>query len=307
MDFEKRTFSNIFEVIMLSMTCFGYASQKTDFGYLEVSIKSVNGRFLELRTHLPAEFYKYETDLKKKVSTVFQRGTVSVYVNRKKDHKHAKANVIVREDLAKSFLKSIDQLSKNLKIPNNVSFDRILQLPQVFVVEEDSSVTKSEEKILFKLLSEALLKAKVEKVREGTALKKDILGHLSTLKNLLKNTRQVSIKHHKNLKSLMDIKVQKVDSVTDVVDQRLAQNIVDQMERSDIAEEITRFSEHIRSIEKLIHVDKYVGKKLEFYTQELLREMNTIGSKSQIVKITENVVESKSLIEKIREQIQNVE
>jgi uncharacterized protein (TIGR00255 family) len=81
------------------MTCFGYASQKTDFGYLEVSIKSVNGRYLELRSHLPAEFYKYETDLKKKVSVIFQRGTVSVYVNRKKDHKQAKANVVVREDL----------------------------------------------------------------------------------------------------------------------------------------------------------------------------------------------------------------
>lgn len=292
---------------MLSMTCFGYASQRTDYGYLEVSIKSVNGRFLEQRSHLPTEFYKFEAEIKKRVSAVFQRGTVSVYVNRKKDYKLSKAHVVVREDLARAFLKSIDQLSKNLKIQNNVSFDRILQLPQVFVVEDDTSVSKTEEKVLFQLLKTALARAKKEKIREGLALKKDILSHLKVLQTLLKSTKSVAFKHHQNLKSLMDIKVQKVDSVTDTVDQRLAQNIVDQMERSDIAEEITRFAEHIRSIEKLVKTEKYVGKKLEFYTQELLREMNTIGSKSQLVKITENVVESKSLIEKIREQIQNVE
>jgi uncharacterized protein (TIGR00255 family) len=289
------------------MTCFGYASQKTDYGYLEVSVKSVNGRFLEQRSHLPTEFYKFEAEIKKRVSAVFQRGTVTVYVNRKKDHKLAKANVVVREDLARAFLKSIDQLSKNLKIQNNVSIDRILQLPQVFVLEDDTSVSKIEEKVLFQLLKTALSRAKKEKIREGVALKKDILSHLKVLKALLKSTKAVAHKHHQNLKSLMDIKVQKVDSVTDTVDQRLAQNIVDQMERSDITEEITRFAEHVRSIEKLVKTEKYVGKKLEFYTQELLREMNTIGSKSQLVKITENVVESKSLIEKIREQIQNVE
>ncbi len=293
---------------MLSMTCFGYASQKTDYGYLEVSIKSVNGRFLELRTHLAPELYKFESDIKKKVSDVFERGTVSVYVNRKKDHRSTKANVIVREDLARKFLKSIDDLSKKLKIKNNVGLERILQLPQVFVVEEDATVSKKEEKILFLLLAKALKSAQTEKVREGLALKKDILGYLHGLKTILADTKQISFKHHKKLKSLLDIKVHKVDAtLNENVDQRLAQSIVDQMERSDIAEEVTRFSEHIRSLEKLIQVEKYLGKKLEFYTQELLREMNTIGSKSQMVKITENVVESKSLIEKIREQIQNVE
>lgn len=291
---------------MLSMTCFGYSSKKTDFGYLEVSIKSVNGRFLELRTHLPTEFYRFEAELKKVISGYFQRGTVSVYITRKKDSEQSKAKVIVREDLARKFLKSIDELSRKLNVSNDITLERILQMPQVLVVEEETTASKSEERVLFQLLEDALKKAEKEKVREGLALKKDILSHLKFLKTLLKEIKSISLNHHKKLKSLIQINAQGV-SGTEPSDQRLAQNIVDQLEKSDVSEEILRFSEHIRSIEKLILSEVYVGKKLDFYTQELLREMNTIGSKSQLVKITENVVESKSAIEKIREQIQNVE
>ena len=89
--------------------------------------------------------------------------------------------------------------------------------------------------------------------------------------------------------------------------QRLAQEIVIQLEKADINEEITRLNEHLKNFEKIIDLESVEGNKLDFYTQELLREVNTIGSKSQVVGITESIVESKTLIERIREQVQNIE
>lgn len=292
---------------MKSMTCYGYASQKTDFGLIEVSIKSVNGRFLEIRTNLPSEYLKLENDIKKRSSPILRRGSVSVFISRKKDPLKEHIQVSVKKDLAKKWTKAFDELSKELKIKSEVSMDTIAHIPNLFVINEDVVVTPKEVKTLNTLLEKALQSCLKEKTREGEALQKEVLGYLEALDKNLKIIRDHATKQIQTLKKQHADKSKVLKGDDLVSDQRLAQEIVSQMDRMDISEEIFRFKEHLKSIKKLIGSKDLIGKKLDFYTQELLREMNTIGSKSQMFKITQSVVDSKSIIERIREQSQNIE
>lgn len=292
---------------MKSMTCYGYATHKTNFGTIEVSIKSVNGRFLEIRTNLPPEYLKFENELKKRGSKILRRGSISIFVNRKKDPLKSFADVNVRKDLAKKWMKAFHEVSRELKIKSPVSIDTLSQIPGLFVVNEDVDVSPQEIKILMGLMDKALQGCLKEKTREGEALQKEVFGYLETLDKNLKVIKDHATKQIQALKKQHadKSKVLKGDDIAS--DQRLAQEIVSQMDRMDISEEIFRFKEHLKSIKKLLSSKDLIGKKLDFYTQELLREMNTIGSKSQMFKITQSVVDSKSVIERIREQSQNIE
>ncbi len=292
---------------MKSMTCYGYAAQKTDFGQIEVSIKSVNGRFLEVRTNLPSEYIKHENEIKKRAASTLRRGSISIYVNRKKDPLKESGQVIVKKDLAKKWLKAFKELSNELKIETSVSTETLANIPNLFVVNDEVPVTAKEVKLLIRLVDNALKSCVLEKRREGEALRKELTSYLDALTKNLKVIKDHSDKQFKGLKKHHSDKSKVIKTDDILSDQRLAQEIVTQMDRLDISEEIFRFKEHIKSIKKLIGSKELIGKKLDFYTQELLREMNTIGSKSQMFKITQSVVDSKSVIERIREQSQNIE
>lgn len=289
------------------MTCYGYASQKTDFGLIEVSIKSVNGRFLEIRTNLPSEYLKLENDIKKRSTNILRRGSVSIFIGRKKDPLKENAQVSVKKDLARNWMKAFHDLSQELKIKSSVSMDTIAQIPNLFVINEDVAVTPKEIKTLNVLIDLALQSCLKEKTREGEGLQKEVFGYLDALSRNLKVIQAHATKQIQTLKKQHSDKSKVLKSDDIVSDQRLAQEIISQMDRMDISEEIFRFKEHLKSIKKLISSKDLIGKKLDFYTQELLREMNTIGSKSQMFKITQSVVDSKSIIERIREQSQNIE
>jgi len=291
---------------MKSMTCYGFASQKVEFGQIEVSIKSINGRYLEVRTNLPPEYLKFENEIRKRVSQFFHRGTVTLFINRKKDPSYSKAKVSLKKDFAKKWHKAFQELSKELGLPLTPTFEAMVQIPNLFAVEEDFSLQAKEEKIIYSLLNKAIKDSMKEKLREGNALRKEIGGCLLQLN---KQTELISVCAAEQLEKYKKDLESSVSDVEDlaVPDQRLAQEVSAQIDRMDISEEIFRLREHLKAVKKLISAQSQVGKKLDFYTQELLREINTIGSKSQTFKITQSVVESKTIIEKIREQSQNIE
>jgi uncharacterized protein (TIGR00255 family) len=291
---------------MKSMTCYGYASTQVEFGQLDVSLKSVNGRYLEVRTNMPPEYLKFENEIKKVVSKFFKRGTITLFINRKKDPSFSKAKVVLKKDFAKKWHKAFIELSKELGLPMTPTFENMVQIPNLFAVEEDFSVQGKEEGLIFRLLEKAIKDCMAEKKREGQALQKEIDNYLHELGKNIVVISKFSEEQLVQLKK--DLKNQIVD-VEDLSapDQRLAQEISSQIDRVDISEEIFRLKEHLKMVKKLISKDDQIGKKLDFYTQELLREVNTIGSKSQMFKITQSVVDCKTIIEKIREQSQNIE
>ena len=192
-----------------------------------------------------------------------------------------------------------------------IRLDHISKQPDVIQVEEADVLTSQEVGLLKKVFDLVLKKFDTERLREGVALKKDLEKNLKELhKNIMKASKlrdEANRLLQERLESKIKSRLPKEVAGMPIDPQRISQEVVIQLEKADINEEITRLTEHIKNFDKLIALPVVEGKKLDFYTQELLREVNTIGSKSQVAGITEAVVEAKTLIERIREQVQNIE
>jgi len=293
------------------MTGFGVFRVQSNDLTIEVSLRAVNGRYLETRFHSPRLYYSFESDLKKRLAAVLVRGTVDVYISRKIKASETSAKVVVNTKLANEYLKAFRKVSADLKMKESVRLEQITRMPDVIQVEEAENIQLNEAALLKKVFEGALKKIDIERQREGAALKKDLSKNLKDLQKHVVKISKLREEANKILQerfeSRIKLKLTKEIANNTIDTQRISQEIVMQLEKADINEEITRLAEHLKNFEKLIEDSAVEGKKLDFYTQELLREVNTIGSKSQVAGITEAVVESKTLIERIREQVQNIE
>ena len=296
---------------MKSMTGFGNFRAQNNEVSIEVSIRAVNGRFLETRFHLPRGYFPYEAELKKKFSGLIIRGTVDIYISRKIKTTVSSGRILINTKLAMEYLKAFKKLSTDLKINEHVRLEHISKQPDVIQVEESDTLTQHEVSLLKKTFEAALKKFDIERAREGVALKKDLQKNLKDLQKHINKIAKLRDEANKTLQDRFEAKVKarlpKEVAGLQMDPQRISQEIVIQLEKADINEEVTRLTEHILNFDKLVELQVAEGKKLDFYTQELLREVNTIGSKSQVAGITEAVVEAKTLIERIREQVQNIE
>lgn len=289
------------------MTGYGTARVQAKDVTVEVSIRSVNGRFLEPRFHLPREFVSLEGELKKILSATLLRGTVDVFVSRRVKSTASKAQMTVNDALAKKYVGAYKHLSKELGLPYQVHLEVLARLPDIIKIEESYEMLTGEDKILKKAFTEACRNCDKERVREGKALRKDLQTLLLSLEKQVKVISELRGEANAQLQERYEQKIRARLKGTEIDAARLSQEIVIQLEKADINEELTRLSEHIKNYRQLVGSQQAEGKKLDFYTQELLREVNTIGSKSQVAKITSSVVEAKTLIERLREQVQNVQ
>ncbi|WP_413578334.1 YicC/YloC family endoribonuclease [Bdellovibrio sp. HCB290] len=293
---------------MKSMTGYGTAKVQSKDVSVEVSIRSVNGRFLETRFHLPREFVALEGELKKILGATLSRGTVDVFVSRKvKATASGKAQMTVNDALVKKYVTAYKHLAKEMGISYQVHLESMARLPDVIKLEESYELFTGEDKVLKKAFSEACSNCDKERSREGKALRKDLEKLLSSLEKEIKVITALREEANAQLQDKYETKIRSRLKGNEIDPARLSQEIVIQLEKADINEELTRLSEHIKNYRQLIASQQTEGKKLDFYTQELLREVNTIGSKSQVAKITQSVVEAKTLIERLREQVQNVQ
>ncbi len=292
---------------MKSMTGFGNQKlQKKDFS-IEVSLRSVNGRFLELRFHLPKEYLSLESELKSKLTQKLKRGTVDVFISRRVKSQGHRSEIAVNKDLAHKINRAYQDLSKQLQIPYKDPWNVLLHYPELVQVQETTEISSDEKKSIFEIFDQALKSCEKERIREGEAIKKHLLTIVEQLEREVQRILTFRREANQQIQERYETKIKSRLKGTEVDYQRLSQEIVIQLEKADINEELQRLSEHVSNLKKLIKKHESEGKKLDFYTQELLREVNTVGSKSQLTEITQSVIESKSLIEKLREQVQNVE
>lgn len=294
---------------MKSMTGYGLFRGQTAEASIEISLKTVNGRFLETRFHLPRAYYAYEVELKKKLNEFIKRGTVDIYVSRKPKENALNNKIVVNTRLAQEYVRAFRKLAKDIKVKDDLKFDHILRQQDVVALEETQQVSSQEVQGLKKIFEAALKKLDHERSREGMALKKDISKNLKDLQKITGKISKLRDEANKNLQQKYEqkLKARLSKDVANIDPQRIAQEIIIQIEKADINEEIIRLTEHVKNFERLIETAPVEGKKLDFYTQELLREINTIGSKSQVAEITNAVVEAKTMIERLREQVQNIE
>jgi uncharacterized protein (TIGR00255 family) len=292
---------------MKSMTGFGSASISTPEFELDINVKSVNGRFLDLRLHLPREYSPFESEMKKHLGQIFFRGTVDVYFNRRLGPAGESLNVKVQTALAEKYLNALQTLTQTLKLSGQPSLEMLLRFPDVIKTEELKDLSGKEKAQVIATLLEATKACDQERVREGLSLKKEFGELLSALDLFVKSSETLRTQANEALEKRYQERLAKFGFEGQIEPQRLAQEVVMQLERADISEEISRLREHLKAYRELLNNPVAQGKKLDFYAQELLRELNTIGSKSHVAELTQAVVEAKTVIERVREQVQNVE
>ncbi|MFN7729455.1 MAG: YicC/YloC family endoribonuclease [Bdellovibrio sp.] len=292
---------------MKSMTGFGAGRAESQKSQIDVSLRAVNGRYLETRFHLPREFHPFESDLKKKLEEFFERGTVDVFVSRKVRADQSQLKVVLNRDLAKQYMESYKQIAKDLKIRGEAQVETIARLPEVLRIESEADVSNLEKKALLQAFEKACKACDTERRREGKSLKGDLEDLLAKLESEIADIHGVRDEANQNLLARFEQKIKTRLQGLEIDSARLSQEVVMQIDKTDINEEVSRLREHVKNYRHLLQSSEAQGKKLDFYTQELLREVNTIGSKSSLSKLTQIVVEAKSNIERLREQVQNVE
>jgi uncharacterized protein (TIGR00255 family) len=293
------------------MTGFGSSKLGSADVILNVQVKSVNGRFLESRFKLPREYAAFETELKKTLSKSITRGTVDIFVHREVLTSSNASEVKPNIALARAWLTASQTLAKELKLSDsNLSLEAIMKLPEVVSLSNSlDSVSDNEKNQLFTVFGEAVKACVHEKKREGeeqfkvlNALLDQVFAFVKLVESQIEVlNKKLSGKLHERLKALVPSGEVAIDP------SRLAQEVLFLTEKADVSEEIERAKAHVIAFKELLKDGASMGKKLEFYTQELHRELNTMGSKIQNVDLTLSVVDAKAVIERLREQVQNVE
>lgn len=292
---------------MKSMTGYGSAKRNLKNFQLELNIKSVNGRFLELRFHMPKEYVSIESDMRRLMSEHFQRGTIDVFCSRKIKIQSESSGIETNFVLAEKIHKELEALAKRLKLKSDIHLNQIISAAPILKIKEEIELSKSERSEVLGLFKESAKRCVAERLREGQSLKKEFLSLLNKLSKQVEEIKGLKEIHNVEVSQRLKEKI-KVRGLSEAIDDtKFQQELFFWTEKTDIAEELQRLEEHIRNYRNLLLSKNSNGKKIDFYTQELLREINTIGSKSQSSKITQHVVEGKSLIEKLKEQAQNIE
>ncbi len=274
---------------------------------VEVSIKSINSRHFDLKTVLPSEYDPLEKDIKKILSAVFARGSITLTVSRRASAASKNTKVRINSDLASQWLHAYSELGSALKLHAEPNLDFVARLQNVMVVEDVSKMEGAESKKVLELVRKTAEICDSERDIEGTGLSKTMLKDLAALKDNTHQLNKLLPAHQKAQKAALQKKIAGLAGKGLVDPRKLAAEVASLVDKHDIREELDRIQSHLTACQRFIKSRGPHGKKLEFYSQELLREWNTVGSKIQSAKMTEIVIESKTKIEQIREQIQNIE
>lgn len=290
---------------MNSMTGFGRASLgKEEKEYL-IEIKAVNHKYSDISVKAPRNLMAFEDKIRRTVLNKISRGKIDIYITYSNFGANAK-KVVINKALAKQYIGELKEVAEENEIDSNIKVIEISKLPDVLNIEEiedEGSILEG----LLECLNIALDKLIQMRHEEGTRIKQDLSNRILKVEEIVHQISEDSSGLIQNYIVKLENRIREILQ-TEVVDQnRLAQEIVIYSDKCSVEEELTRLESHIAQFKELICKEGPVGKKLDFLMQEMNREANTIGSKSGSLEITNCVVELKTVLEDIREQIQNIE
>ncbi len=289
------------------MTGFGQAKIETDDFVISVEMKSVNHRFASFSIKIPWNSLSLEKRLEDILSSKIKRGRVNCVVIYERTTKESLDTIDLDLELAKTYYESYKRLEEYLKIDDDELIRHISTFPGIIRLKDKKEIDEELVKYVELAFSEALSLLVKERKREGEGLVEGIFSIVSELEeNLSKidGKKDIFLLEYKNR---LKERIEKLTESLPVDTERIEEEVAIYAEKSDITEEILRLSVHIKHLKELLKEDKPVGRRLDFLIQEMNREINTIGSKSPNFEISHIVVDMKSSLEKIREQIQNLE
>jgi uncharacterized protein (TIGR00255 family) len=287
----------------ISMTGFGAADAQWETWICQVEIRSVNQRFLDIRCRLPFGFQTMEPEIKKQIKAVSSRGKIDCSIKLEKGASEEKLKLnLERAQHYNELLTEFETLSGR-----KVGVDG-RDLSSLNIIEENKSGEPPEkcEKVIRECLSRALEGLQEMKEREGQAMQSDIQQRLSSCGNIVNSIEKLSQSEPERFRDRLQERFTQLTEGVEINPERLEQEIALLADRLDISEEVVRFRTHLEHMDDILSQHE-VGKKAEFLMQELNREVNTMASKSNHAGISQSSVEIKSELEKVREQLQNIE
>ena len=285
------------------MTGFGAADAQWETWICHVEIRSVNQRFLDIRCRLPLGFQTMEPEIKKQIKAVSSRGKIDCSIKLEKGASEEKLKLnLERAQHYNELLAEFEALSGR-----KVGVDA-RDLSSLNIIEENKSGEPPEkcEKVIQECLSRALEGLQEMKEREGQAMQSDIQQRLSSCGNIVNSIEKLSQAEPERFRDRLQERFSQLTVGIEINPERLEQEIALLADRLDISEEVVRFRTHLEHMDEIMS-QREVGKKAEFLMQELNREVNTMASKSNNAGISQSSVEIKSELEKVREQLQNIE
>jgi len=289
------------------MTGFGRAEcQDGDYSY-KAEIRSVNNRFIEINTRLPKAYLDLERPLKKLVKSHCARGSINITITLSNTNENSgEWEITPNLPLATQYVEALKKIQTSLGLEGKLNIDSVVGLRDIIKVEP-VPIDPAKEDLLLNIAESALTSLRKMREEEGEHLQKDLSERIDIIEKHAGQIKKRQPEITQEYKARLKERIKLLNDGIQVDESRLAQETAILADRCDITEEITRLGSHLKQFRKLFESTEPMGRKLEFITQEINREVNTMGSKSSDTEVANLVIEIKSALEKIREQLQNIE
>lgn len=287
-----------------SMTGYGVTSFENDALSIQIEIKTLNSKFLDVTTKFPKEFAHLENELKKIVSEKLQRGKINFTIElilKSTDKSAGKINQVLFEH----YRKELETASRGLKLSDSDIFNGVLKMPDILETntEPDELLTKQE---LSKLVIQATDQCNAFRIQEGNAVEMEMQRFANNIADRLTSIKELDPARIDQIKTRIHGNLEEIIGTDQIDANRFEQEIIYYIEKLDISEELIRLDNHIKYFLETLSVRESQGKKLGFISQEMGREINTIGSKANDAQMQKLVVDMKDDLEKIKEQVLNI-
>jgi uncharacterized protein (TIGR00255 family) len=287
------------------MTGFGRGRADNDVQAVTVEMKSVNHRFCEITVRMPRQLMEIEDKIKKIIQTYIKRGRVEVFVTISGEGL-AKKTLQTDWELLGEYMKAFQEISERHQLSKSVEIQDILHMPDVMTTSEEEVDQTSIHQLVFTAVEQAVGQLLTMREKEGQELYQDLVQHLTNIQQLRDEVESlaptVSEQYEDRLRKRL------TDYLEGTIDeQRVLAEVAIFAEKADVNEELTRIHSHLTQFFQTIDTTDVIGRKLDFLVQELNREMNTIGAKANNGKIAQCVIDMKTQLERLKEQVQNIE
>lgn len=291
---------------LLSMTGYGSAKGSVEGQEITVELKSVNNRYLDCSVRLPRNFLFAEDTVKQAVSAGVSRGKADVFVSAQASQDSGTV-VSVNEELARGYRDAVARIAETLGLESGLNAFSLARFPDVLTVERRELDKDKAAAALSEITAKAVEEFNAMREREGERLRRDMIGKLETIEGLVSVVEERSPQTVKEYRERLEARLRDILADRSLDEQRVITEAAIFADRTAVDEETVRLRSHIAQFRTMLEEGSPIGRKMDFLVQEFNRESNTIGSKCSDASLAKVVVDLKSEIEKIREQLQNVE
>lgn len=288
-----------------SMTGYGKSNMSKNLREYQVEIKSVNHRYLDVSIKMPRSLSYLEEEIKKAVSAKLTRGKVDVFITFYNNSLEGR-DIKINTEIARMYIKELRDLAESEGIVADIPVTEISKLPDVLTIQnnQDDETIKNE---LLEVTNQAIENLVGMRKIEGEKIAQDLFTRIQDINGKVKKISSLSTGLIEDYVVKLNTRIKELLQDQEIDEARLAQEVVIYADKCSIEEEVTRLNSHVYQFRELLNSNEAVGKKLDFMIQEMNRETNTIGSKANNLEITNEVINMKTQLENIREQVQNIE